>query len=332
MKAGRALLLPLLALTAQPATAQIQIGSAEIAQMNSPGKMSKEDFAQVKNTTTLFVLQSKDAGRLAEFEKAIGQVWKVTPFRVILPGDMDRYGSEEYSFFSFGGYIMTSGRGGSSIHITYDLWSPKYNKDGDWRGRKLFARIALSPDEKSMHQIRNKNWGGWGSNKRAKEESSDILFTTANYDNWGPGMIKGYVKIVNDLLIAEKRQGPASRNTNEALMKNLMRDTLFVPHYVNDNFSPFSGKRTVGEEMDEEDVADAYPFPIKYVSSEELNDMLLNRTTPFYYLGFIRDSNQKYVNVFDGVTGAPVFSAFTPMSFNFKKKDLARLAKDVKKS
>lgn len=332
-KAGSRLLLPaLLLFGAAPATAQVQIGSAEVPTMNSPGRMSKEDFAAVKNTTTLFVLQSKDAGRVAEFEQAIGQVWKVTPFRVILPDDMDRYASEEYSFFSFGGYVMTNtNRGGTTVHITYDLWRPKYNKDGEWRGRKLYARISLSPDEKSMFQIMRKNWV-WGNKKKAKSESTDILYTTANFDNWGPGIIKGYVKIVNDRLIAEQRQGPASRNTDEALLKNLMRDTLFVPHYVNDNFSPFSGKRHISEEADEADVSDVYPFPIRYVSSEELNQMLLHRTTPFYYLAFIRDSNQKFVNVFDGVTGRPVFSAFTPMSFNFKKKDLGRLAKEVKKS
>lgn len=334
---GRRLILPaLIALCgisfSETTLAQVQIGSAETAAMNRAGKLSKEEFASLKNTTTLFVLQSKDAGREAEFEKAIAQVWKVTPFRVILPGDMDRYGSDEYSFFSFGGYVVTSrgGSGGSSMHVSYDLWRPKYNKDGDWRGRMLFARFLLSPDGKTMFDIMGKNWG-WGS-KKASRESTEILFTQASFDNWGPGLIKGYVKIVNDRLEEEQRQGAFSRNNNPELLKNLSHDTLFIPQYVNDKFSPFNGRRSVDEETDEADIAGAYPYPVKYVSAQELDNMLINRKTPFYYLLYIRSSADKHVNVFNGITGEAVYSAYTPMSYNFKEKDLVRLAKEIKKN
>lgn len=315
----------------EKATAQVQIGSAETASMNRAGKLSKEDFASLKSTTTLFVLQSKDAGRIAEFEKAIGQVWKVTPFKVILPGDMDRFGSEEFSFFSFGGYLRTSGRGGSTIHISYDLWRPKYNRDGEWRGRDLFARILLSPDGNTMMTIMGKNWG-WGANTKNSRESTELLFSRAVYDNWGPGLIKGYLKIVNDRLEDQQRQGSYSGNNDAALLKNLTRDTLFIPQYVNDKFSPFNGQRKIAEDADEADLAGAYPYPVKYVSAEELDQMLINRTTPFYYLLYIRSSADKHINVFEGTTGSPVYSAYTPVSYNFKEKDLVRLAKEIKKN
>jgi len=334
LKTGRRFLLPaLLASCALPAAAQVQIGSAETPALNRTGKISKEEFADLKTTTTLFVLQTKDAGREAAFEKVIAEVWKFTPFRVILPSEMDRYTSDEYSFFSFGGFIRKSSQPGAaaSIHVSYDLWRPEFNKNGDWRGRQLFARFLLSPDGKSMFDIMNKNWG-YGSNKRAKNESSEILFTTATFDNWGPGLIKGYLKIVNDRLEAQQLQGSYSRNDDPALLPALSRDTLFIPQYVNEKFSPFTGKRSTDEEADEADIADAYPYPVKYVSGKELDEMLQHRTQPFYYLMYIRSSTDKHVSVFEGTTGRPVYSAYTPVSYNFKEKDLARLAKEIRKN
>lgn len=309
--------------------AQVQIGSTKLTQWNTAGRLSTEQFDAIKNTTTLFVVQSKDAGRLKDFEKSIAQVWKVTPFRVILPGDMDRYVSDEYSFFTFGGFMVSSSNGGAQLLLTYDLWRPMFKKDGSFKAQELYARIIMSPDGKTKEEVMDGNWSG--KEIKGVRSTSEILSTTAHFDNWGAGLIKGYLKIVNDRLLSHKRQGPFSTNEDLSLVSNLSRDTLFIPEYVNDHKDLRTRKVTVSPDDFVPDVADVYPYPVKYVSSVELDDMLVHRTTPFYYLLYIRRNIDKIINIFEGPTGQPVYSDVVFKSLNFKKKDLGRLAREIKK-
>src|SRR6218665_2599204 len=107
-------------------SAQIQIGSNEIATMNRAGSISKDDLNQLKKTTTLFTLPFKDYQQQEQFEAAIQSVWTISPFKIINPDELGKYiGQEGYSVFSFGGFMIT--RGGSApsatnMHLAYDLW------------------------------------------------------------------------------------------------------------------------------------------------------------------------------------------------------------------
>jgi len=158
----------------------------------------------------------------------------------------------------------------------------------------------------------------------------DEFYSTTKFTNWGPGFIKGYLKTINDGLAQEKKRGLYSEMTDDGLQR-LGRDTLFVPNYVNKHFSMFTGHESEDDEKDTEGVRDVYPHRIKFVSDEELNQMLVNRTQPFYYLLFVRSSTDKYVNVFEGTTGKMLYARYTPVSYNFKNKDLKKIARAIGK-
>ena len=67
------------------------------------------------------------------------------------------------------------------------------------------------------------------------------------------------------------------------------------------------------------------------ISTEELSEKILEDTDPFYYLVYIKSSTDKYVTIYNSVTGDIVYSRYKPLSYNFKGSDLKSLMEIIKK-
>jgi hypothetical protein len=311
------------------ATAQIQIGSNEIPSMNRPGGISTTDLAAFKKTTTLFTLQYKDYAQQLQFEKAIKAVWTVTPFKIIKPDEMDNYTHNgNYSFFSFGGFMIQrqgSATVTSSMHLSYDLWLPDVKKSGRVNQR-FFSRIWLYPNNETFYTamkssgLRNKDFSG---------RMLSFLYHDAQLYNWGAGFLKGYLKTVNDRLLTGNERGPFSEETDKTALSTLKRDTLYVPDYVYIRFNPLTGAETQKDDEADEDLKQAYSFPVKIVSAATLNEMILTEGKAVKYLLYTKSSTDKFINVFDGDTGSLLYARYVKISYNFKNKDLSRLQRTI---
>ncbi len=306
-------------------SAQIHIGSNQIATANRPGKIKSADWEQLKKTTTLFTLPYKEYTHIDDYNKAIQSVWTITPFKIIRPEEMEDYmGKGDYSFFSFGGYVTSSRSGAasdpSSMHISYDLWQPV---KGSKSKQDYFARIIIYPDNQTFFTaMRN-------INRRKSDYSAKMLsfiYNDAVLYNWGAGLLKGYLKKVNDHLSAKDERGPFSEETDKQSLSNLGSDTLYVPDYVFIKFNMFSGGEKKDEDVEEEDLKKAYPHPVRIVSGAELHDLILNSPRKINYLVYIKSSTDKYINVYSS-DGRMLYANYTPLSYNFKNKDLAKIAK-----
>jgi len=314
--------------------AQIQVGSKEIPVGNSSGSLDKEDMETFKKTTTIFTLRVDDVPRKADFEKAISSVWKITPFKVVAPNEISQYtGKKNYSVFYFGGFVIqrtSSTMQVTNTHLAYELRLPQFKKNGDYKDDILLARFLLMPDAATLRMTMTPI-NTFGRRKQAASITNH-LYTKATFSNWGPGFVKGYLKTINDLLTERDTRGPFSETTNREAMAKMATDTLYLPSYLSNSFNAMTGKEKDNAEGTEQDdnVTDAYPYPVKYVSFEVLDDMILNRNTPFYYLLYTRSSTDKYVTVFEGLSGAMLYANYTAMSYNFKNKDLRKVAKAVR--
>jgi len=307
--------------------AQIQVGSNEIATMNRAGKIAAGDMAAFKKTTTLFTLPFKDYDQVKVFEQAISAVWTITPFRVIRPDEMNEYLNKEgYSIFSFGGYLSQR-QGGlanpSNMHLAYDLWMPEQKKNGNIK-QNYFARILIYPDNQTFFAAM-KNAGK--KNADYSRQMISFIYNDAVIYNWGPGFLKGYLYTVNKRLSENEERGPYSEEEDEKALKLLKTDTLYVPEYVRVKYNPFTGAENEDEDKDSDEIKDAYPFPLKFVSDKELNDLILDKGRSVRYLVYTRSSTDKYINVFDSGSGRLLYARYGKLSYNFKNKDLAKLAK-----
>jgi hypothetical protein len=117
---------------------------------------------------------------------------------------------------------------------------------------------------------------------------------------------------------------------NETELKNLKDEVLYVPDYVLINFNKFTGDET--KKHDEKDIFKNYKFEYKLMSTDELNEKIMNDTTSFYYLIYIKSSADKFVSVINSLTGEIIYSNYTYRSYNIKSKDLKKLRKKIKKS
>lgn len=316
-------------LSALSARAQIQIGTNEIATMNRAGRISDDELAALKNTTTLFTLPYKDYKQQQQFEAAIASVWTLTPFKIIKPDEMGQYIKQGgYSVFSFGGFMTTrngTAASASNMHLAYDLWLPEVKKNGNVK-QNYFARILIYPDNETLFTaMRN-------AGRRNDDFSTKLLsflYNDAVIYNWSAGLLKGYLKEVNDHLLKKEERGPFTEEADKAALGSLKNDTLYVPDYVNVKFNMFSGAEAADEDASDEDMKKAYPFPVKLVSKEELDRLLLDKSEAVKYLVYVKSSTDKYIDVYDSGTGKLLYARYVKLSYNFKNKDLGKLAKTI---
>ncbi len=314
------LLLAFFTFTCLIANAQINVGSKTAPAIRA-GKFSDEDLAELKKTTTLFTLQSKDYDQQQDFEKAIADVWTVTKFKIIKPEEVKKYELlEGYSFFTFGGYYTGhTGRDKMpiyTIHMTYDLSIPEVGKKGKVKDHQYFTRMLLSLDEAGM------NASGTSGRKRPEKELSNLMHNKLKFYNWGAGYLKGQLITVNKLLMAGETRVHIKGDEQIDILKGLKNDTLYIPDYINNKYSVFTGKsKEKDKDENEGALKEFYSFPMKIVSGEEINDMIINRSTPVYYLVFVRSSVAKYINVYHSTKGM-IYSQHQLQSYNFKPRDL----------
>lgn len=307
------------------ANAQIHVGSKEIPAMNSAGKISTETYSSYKKSITLFTLQYKDYAQKQAFENAIAKVWTVTPFQIIQPEELGTYLNKGgYSAFTFGGYVVQKQKG-STLHLTYDLNFYELNKKDKLKESQL-ARISLSSDFETYKKAMK--YSGSLLNK-SKNTLMSYIYNEAVFVNWNPGFLMGYLKEVNDLLVSEKERGPYTEETNKTMLTKLKTDTLYIPDYIFIKYNAFTGASSDPDEVDESDLFKAYPYPVKILPADKLNDLILNSESPVHYLVYAQSGTDKFLSVYENKTGKLLLNRYIKVSYNFKNKDLSRISKEI---
>lgn len=309
-----------------PAFSQISIGE-------------KSAIQQLKKTTTYIVMPDTGSAVAQTYKAIFQQYWTVTPTAFIEYKDILEHLSPEASFFSIGGYTTTSTfvhmteRGGrreglsySNTHLYLELWMCDPELLQKWQNRKkkkeelpdkvkrIVARIELYTDFPTLAQPEN-------------------IYQT-DYDggghiyNWGPGYLKNYLQCLMQFLEAGSERSLFKAHSLPAQLKNLRRQTLYVPDYVLVKFNKFNGDESKRHEVS--DLFGNYKLPYVLLSNAALNEKILADAEPFYYLVYIKSSTDKYLCVYNSRTGELVYTTYTPVSYNLKDKDLEKLAEAIK--
>lgn len=310
--------------------AQINIGSASIPTRNA-GKIDKDTYQRFKNTTTIITLQNSDYKQLAAYQKAISEVWTVTKFKIVKPDELNNYiNNGDYSFFSFGGYVVTTTKSGSSVSTTnpyfcYDLWLPEIGKKGkvkqDFLAR-MFLHVEMYAYQYALqHRYQNKMTHSEGILSYLYNENGIYGFT--------PGLLKGYLKEINDALQTEQTRSVLEEIEDKTALSSLAKDTLYIPDYVYLKAKLFAKEEKMDDEADAK-LAESYPYPAKIVTTQELDKMIADNKSGFKYLTYSNINGLKFINVYDSKSNKMIYNNHVTNSRNFKNKDLVRLAKLVK--
>lgn len=317
------LLLAFFTFTCLIANAQINVGSKKFPKKHA-GEFSDEDLALLKKTTTLFTLQSKDYDHLQDFEKAIAEAWTITKFKIIKPEEVKKYELlDGYSFFTFGGYYTVFPGADKmpfyKLHMSYELSIPEIGKKGKVNDYKYFARMLLSLDANSI------SVSTYSDIKMPEQERSTFMHSKAKFYNWGAGYLKGQLITVNKLLMAGETRVHTKQDEQMDILAGLRKDTLYIPDYIHSKYTTRMGKSR--EDFTNENdgtLKKSYSFPMKIVSGEEIDNMILNRSSPFYYLVFVRSISEMYINVYHSTKGM-IYSRNLIETYNFNHEDLSNI-------
>jgi hypothetical protein len=170
-----------------------------------------------------------------------------------------------------------------------------------------------------------------------KESTYDLADADFKYVylNGNLGNIKNMIQYVSSQLAEGKTSKLLEENSSSAELSKLKQDTLYVPNY----WYGEDGLTMESLEHDSkpykitlkyvEDMLAAYPYKIKLITRDELNNKILQAKNDFYYYSYIQCSANKIVSVINGYTGNVVYKEVTKLKYRPTEKDLEQLGKSV---
>jgi hypothetical protein len=320
------------------------------------GDLKPDDLETFRKSTTVFVLRRSDEPLRQDFERSISEIWTVTPFKVITTDSQRFFQGKKYSLFRISAGVNHHQRTANpnwdqrqanesildykTVSFSYELSIPDFNKKGEPDGRTLIAQFCLYGDFATVKEMiapttAERLGVSAFESRKVKEERErkmlDRLYNETRYYNWGPGQIRGYLKSVNDQLINGKRRtmlAPAIQDKEQ--LKALATDTLYLPNYLKNKVNPYLRTESKADDEDaDEDVAKAYPFPHRYIDEAELEQMIVHSSKPIYHLVYVRTVSAKHIAVVEAKSATIIYSVLQQMSYNFKMKDLKKLAEHI---
>ncbi|KQM78829.1 hypothetical protein ASE74_12785 [Pedobacter sp. Leaf216] len=285
--------------------------------------LNSQKLETFKKTTTLFTLQYTDYAELEKFDQAIKKNWTITPYKIIKPEELARYDTlANYSFFYFDGYnekLDTT----TKVNVVYALKLITPSKKPKIKEESILATVTLFADQNTNLLIETQDQQ-FGSKRSIKSNLLSNLYNKSSFLNWSPGFLTGYLKQINDGLLANENSSIDYQFYNKVRLPALAKETLYVPEYIKQVFSsrltllPPSGT-----------IAEPYNYKLKFVSYKVLDSLILNKENSVKYLVYTQRSNDKIISIYDSKDDKIIYQRFYPQSLNFEMNDLSEIKKVI---
>lgn len=193
--------------------------------------LNSEKLAAFKKTTTLFTLQYADYAELEKFDQAIKKNWTITPYKIIKPEELARYDTlSNYSFFYFDGYADKLDST-TNVNVVYALKLVSPSKKPKSKEESVLATVTLFADRATNLQIEIQD-RYTGSKRTIRNSLISTLYNKSNFLNWSPGFLTGYLKQINDGLLANENCNLDFQFYNKVRLPALAKETLYLPEYI----------------------------------------------------------------------------------------------------
>jgi hypothetical protein len=285
--------------------------------------LNSQKLEVLKKTTTLFTLQYSDYAELEKFEQAIKRTWTITPYKIIKPEELARYDTvANYSFFYFDGYAEKLDNS-THVNVVYALKLVSPSKKPKVMEERVLAMVNLFADRATNIQIETQD-EQFGSKRTLKNNLLSKLYNKSVFLNWSPGFLAGYLKQINDGLLANENCNIDYQFYNKLRLPELAKETLYVPEYIKEVFSsrlallPKSGV-----------VLEPYNYKLKFVSYHDLDSLILSKDSKVKYVVYTQRSNDKIISVYDSKDDKIIYQRFYPETLNFEMNDLSEIKKVI---
>jgi hypothetical protein len=263
--------------------------------------------------------------------------------------NVERYSIDRQKVRQSENFGTTYGAVLSNDYYYLNFWvtDQKYNSKKDindykfsvCRAELYLKTIGMGEEELKTFQITLPNTNML--NKPRKERFlKNYDFSNSEFEqfycNGMSGNIKNIIQYVNRHIASKKEKKLLESLRPNSEISKLKNDTLFVPNYWFGPGGTMQDKLPPNEKMYKLNVKyvdgliKSYPYKIKLITRPELNDMILNAKTDFYYLNYIQSSADKIMSVVNGLTGEIIYSEVTKLSYRPKDKDFEAIGKAAK--
>ncbi|MBB6238414.1 hypothetical protein HDC90_003047 [Pedobacter sp. AK013] len=285
--------------------------------------LNSQKLEVFKKTTTLFTLQYTDYAELEKFDQAIKKTWTVTPYKIIKPEELARYDTvKNYSFFYFDSYAEKLDST-TNVNVVYALKLITPSKKPKLKEESILATVALFADPNTNLLVRTQDQQ-YGTKRSVRNNILSYFYNKSNFFNWSPGFLTGYLKQINDGLLANENCNVDYQFYNKVRLPELAKETLYIPEYIKQVFSsrlallPQSGI-----------ISEPYNYKLKFVSYKVLDSLILNKVTNVKYVVYTQRSGDKIISVYDSKDDKIIYQRFYPQSPNFEMNDLSEIKKVI---
>lgn len=308
--------------------AQINVGLLEGGRLNR-GAIYKEDVEEMKKRTAYFVCRDDDD--VQAMQSAFEAVWTISPIKVIPFSQRDSIDLEKATIFMISGFSKTvqyvDQNGSSAGHINwtnthmylkFTLPEVKERRGKKKIEMKWFGRIEIYPMTPAIPEL------------KPDQSYDEFLYTDGAVYNWNPTFLSFYLKVFNQQLVDVKKRWLYSSTVDKVRIKQLRKDTLYIPDYV---FNNNAAVKNEGEErLDMKKILKEYHYPYVVLTSEEIAERMKSSPAGLLVMSLIISSTDQYLTVFDTKDGAMIYSKYAGLSYNLKPGNVAKLNKIIRKA
>ncbi len=279
------------------------------------------EIAKIKQGTTYFAMKDPASPAAAAYVAAIKKAWSLSKVECIKYTDVEKNIAPNNSFVTLGANMTTSNStlAATETRMYLELWTtngkftydPKKRRHFNQADKIVVATIELFADYYAQNN----------PSAMYKMEYD----AAGHFKNWGAGVLSNYLQQLCTLLEKGNECNAKTEIANTAELQKMAGSTLFVPDYVLTKFGKNSDDES--KKYPEKEIFDGYTLAYKVLSTAELNEKIVNSTTPFYYLLYIKTLSEKFVTVTNAQTGEIVYLGYTAAAANFKNADMKALQK-----
>lgn len=282
------------------------------------------EIAKIKTGTTFFAMKDPASPRAASYVEAIKKNWTISKVECIKYSDVEKNIAPNNLFVTIGANMANSNSGSATETNFYlEFWTtngkfvydPKKRKHFNPEDKILLASIELFPDFTTQNNP--------SSLYKIDYDSAGHL------KNWSAAILGNYIQQVVTLLNKSEVRESKTEFLNKTELSKLNSQTLYIPEYTLIKFLKNSDDES--KKYEAKEITEGLGLSCKFISTEEINDKIVNEKTSFYYLMFIKTNTGRFITVTNSQSGEIIYSAYSSAASNFKANDLKDLQKMIQK-
>jgi len=335
-------LLLLLALTFV-ATGHSQLSFSK-THIGPPSDFKKGIRERFKETTTVFVVPSTYTKE--QYESILKDNWTASKYKIVSANEFNikDYLTDAYSF-AWLQCDVVSDHNVFYMDAYYDIFMlenekmlKKIDKAITDESKLLdliddnkinFVHIPIQLSNKSFEMVKDKlnptvRLIFKGPSLEKKKAVFNEILASKGLNNFELGFLKNDFQRANKV-INEGKTYWMYGNDKTPKVKDLKKETLLIPDYIQSEYKSLSGKENIRTQAEVSELLSKYKSKFEIVSQNDISKKIL-AGDDFYYFRYSRIIASKFIEIVNGKTGEVVYRSYAGFAaYNLKDKDFENI-------